>query len=84
MRGVRTQENNMAEHGKDINPITTFWQESDNGLTLIETIPGLPYGTPGMGQTVATRQYGEALCSGVTKSGSGANEGITEIKLTVK
>jgi hypothetical protein len=63
---------------------TTIWQERNMGKTLIETISGLPFGTPNFGQTFSIPKYGMVKCSGVSKSGTGSNEVITEIQLTVQ
>ncbi|MES9832085.1 MAG: hypothetical protein ABW139_07540 [Candidatus Thiodiazotropha sp. DIVDIV] len=63
---------------------TTIWRESDSGKLLIETIQGLPYGEPRMGQILSIPKYGEVSCSGINKSGSGSSEEITEIQLTAK
>ena len=65
-------------------PKTTIWQETDNGKTLIKELSGLPHGTPVMGQILSIPVYGEVICSGIAKSGTGASEVVTEIQLTVK
>jgi hypothetical protein len=74
----------MSRPGKDSVPQTTIWQKSSGGQSLVDTLPGLPYGVLQMGQVVHIKNYGEASCCGISKTGSGANEAITEIKLLLK
>ena len=74
----------MANYAKKTGPKTTIWREGANGLALVATEPGLPYGTPTIGIVLHHPSYGEARCSGVTHSGSGANQSVIEVKITVK
>ena len=74
----------MANQAKDTGPTTTIWREQGGTTVLVETIRGLPFGTPNMGARVPTQKYGEARCTGVRKSGTGKNEQVVEVKLTVK
>lgn len=74
----------MANFAKETGPKTTIWREGADGLTLVATEPGLPYGTPTIGNVLRLPSYGEVRCSGVAHTGSGVNQSIVEIKLTVR
>lgn len=50
------------------------------GYTVVETFEGLPYDVPVLGAKVYLPGFGEATCEGVSKSGSGANETIDEVR----
>lgn len=69
---------------KDSDPRTTIWREVSDATKLVETILGFPFGTPAMGQRVQIPKHGQAVCTGVTKSGTGKDERVVEIKLTIK
>lgn len=71
----------MADSTKDTRPKTTIWKNGVDGLTLVKTIPGLPYGTQ---TAVFIEGLGEAVYSGIQKSGSGTNESVVEVKYTLK
>jgi len=74
----------MTYHSKDSGSKTLIWREQNGEIALIEEIAGLPYGTPSMGQKIITNKYGEVICSGITKKGSGNNEQVLEVKLTAR
>ena len=64
-----------------INAKTTIWRNTPAGLTLIQTLPGLPFGTA---TEISVAGLGEARRSGMQTSGSGSNEAITEVRYTLK
>ena len=74
----------MPTNAKDPGPKTTIWRKVAGGSKLVETIPGLPFGTPIMRQVIQTPKHGNAECTGVTRSGSGQHESVIEIQLTVR
>lgn len=67
-------------HSAVPNARTTIWQNTPNGLALLRTIPGLPYGTA---SKVFIDGLGEARQTGRQTTGSGRNEAIVEIKYTL-
>lgn len=71
----------MTNNVKDSRPKTTVWKNGANGRTLVTSLQGLPYGTA---QTAAIEGFGEALRSGIQKSGSGNNEIVVEVQYTLK
>lgn len=71
----------MANYQKDLTPKTTIWRQTKDGLQLIKTIPGLPYGTA---QTVSIEGLGIATLSGKQQAGSGASETVTEARYTLE
>jgi len=66
-----------------MNQKTTIWEHTSEGLRKIDELANLPYGIPAMGQEVNTTEYGVVQCSGIKTSGSGLNETICEVKLTI-
>lgn len=75
----------MAKHAKDLSPVTTVWKNGPKGLIRVKTIPGLPYGVPDrLGDPVYIEGLGEAICSGISKSGTGQHEVVNEVKFTLK
>ncbi len=70
----------MSNYANKPNSKTTVWRNGPEGLILVKTIRGLPYGTE---RTIFIDSLGEAQRSGIQKSGSGNNEGVTEIKYTL-
>ena len=42
----------MANYAKETGPKTTIWREGADGLTLVATEPGLPYGTLTIGNVL--------------------------------
>lgn len=75
----------MSKHAKDLNPVTTVWKNDPDGRIRVKTIPGLPYGVPArLGEPVYIEGLGEAICSGISKSGPGDHEGVNEVQFTLK
>jgi len=74
----------MSTSKKDNGPKTTIWRQEASGLCLVKTIRGLPYGVPKMGAVIRLEEFGEAMCSGVSASGTAPNQTVTEVKFTVK
>lgn len=67
--------------GKGLHAKTTVWRRGPDGLTLVRTFDGLPYGTA---TNVVIPGLGEAHRSGIQTSGSGKGEAITEVQFTLK
>jgi hypothetical protein len=65
----------MTNYQKTSTAKTTIWKRTADGLQLVRTIPGLPYGTS---QTIHVEEFGKASLSGTRKTGSGAGEVIDE------
>ncbi len=64
---------------------TTIWRTTKERLSvLVAEKRGLPSPIPKTGQPVATSDFGNTICTGVTTSGSGNNEIVVEIKLTIE
>ncbi len=61
------------------NQKTTIWEYG--GIKHIKTMHGLPYG---VAEKIYIEGLGEALKTGVIKSGSGSNESIIEVKYELK
>jgi len=51
----------MTNYQKDPTAKTTIWRRTNDGLKLIKTVPGLPYGTA---QTVRIEGFGNATLTG--------------------
>ena len=64
-----------------LEPKTTIWKRGIDGLTLVKAFPGLPFGDK---ERIFVENLGEALRSGITKSGSGENETVAEVAYTLK
>jgi hypothetical protein len=60
---------------------TTLWQEGASGNTLIETFPGLPFGTM---ETASIPRYGPAHRSGLQTTGTAPNDTVVEVQYTLK
>jgi len=75
----------MSNYAKDLGPMTTVWKNGPNGLIRVKTIPGLPYGVPArLGDPVYIVGVGEAICSGISKSGTGQHEVVNEVRFMLK
>lgn len=74
----------MGSYAKASSTRTTIWREQNGDTAVVQTIPGLPFGSPKIGQLVHIPDYGKARCTGVQNSGSGKPAQVTEIRLTVK
>jgi hypothetical protein len=74
----------MANYTKDVGSKTTIWKDGSGGKTLVATLPGLPCGVPKLGEVVYVPNFGKAECSGITQSGSGINQTVDEVQLTIK
>ena len=59
---------------------TKIWKNSPDGKILVNTLPGLPYGT---GPKAFIPNLGQAALTGVLKSGSGAGEMVVEVEYTL-
>jgi len=64
-----------------LEPKTTIWKRGIDGLTLVKTFTGLPFGDK---ERIYVENLGEALRSGVTKSGSDENETVVQVQYTLK
>ena len=71
----------MTSYPKPPTPRTTVWRRGVSGLSLVTTFQGLPYGTAA---TAFIAGFGEAVYSGVQKTGSGISEAIVEVEYTLK
>jgi hypothetical protein len=61
--------------------ITTLWREDASGKSLIETFPGLPFGTV---ETNVIPGHGSAIRSGLQTAGTAPNDTIVEVQYTLK
>jgi hypothetical protein len=66
---------------KNSGPTTTIWKVTESATTLLQTVPGLPVGTPQVGTRVSHPEFGTAVCIGTEVRGSGPNAEIYEVKL---
>ena len=64
----------------NINTKTKIWKNSPEGKVLISTVAGFPYGK---GLQAHIPSLGQALRTGVQKTGSGAGEMVVEIEYTL-
>ena len=64
-----------------LEPKTTIWKRGVDGLTLVKTFPGLPFGDR---ERIFVENFGEVLRSSVTKHGSGENETVEEVAYTLQ
>ena len=65
-------------------PITTIWQQKPDGLSQIAKFEGLPFGNLHFGEVVNVPGMGRAKCDGKTTAGSGKNETVSELRLTLQ
>jgi hypothetical protein len=66
-----------------MNQKTTIWKSRSDGTVLLESLHGLPFGAPSMADKINIPKYGEVQCTGISRSGTGSNEKITEVKFTI-
>jgi hypothetical protein len=71
----------VTSYSKRTAPKTTFWRQHSSGKVLIKTLDGLPHGTAAV---VFDSELGEATQTGITTTGSGSSETITEVQYTIK
>ena len=62
---------------------TTIWRQKPDGLSQVAEYPGLPFGVLNYGDVVNVPGQGQARCDGKATSGSGNNEVVTELRLTL-
>ena len=60
---------------------TTIWKNTSDGLALVQTLPGLPFGAA---MEISVPGLGAARRSGMQTTGSGKGEVIKEVRYTLK
>ncbi|MBN1290396.1 MAG: hypothetical protein JXB48_01030 [Candidatus Latescibacteria bacterium] len=65
-----------------IDPKTTIWRSSPDGMILVKEIKGIITPEPKQGQTVYIPNLGDTICTGITSSGS--ENTVIEVQLSIK